>query len=186
MRIVIAALLAATWLHPFHISQAEVEWNPQSQRVEVALRLHPQDAQAIIDRMARTTVDLGTAKDEDLKEWYSAYLRERFALVLESAKDEPPVRGEFEWVGVERGERHVWLYFELKRPSALSEQPVLLENRVLMDIQADQTNVVLLRGLERVGLQFRDEQIRLPLPPAFWEAKGASTPDTAPEPATGR
>jgi hypothetical protein len=177
MDLLIPLCFSALLLHPFHVSQAEAEWNAESARLEVALRLHPQDAQAILDRQSKTPIDLATAPEDQLAERFAAYLSDRFCLVREVGTDEALERGSWAWVGIEREATHVWLYFELGRPEGAPDSAIRLENRLLMDIQGDQTNVVLLRSLGRVGLQFRGEQVRLELPAELWTAKSTSAPD---------
>lgn len=109
-------------LHPVHETVAEVEWNRDSGRLEVALRLDALDEQWLRKRMGSTKVREG--------EWEIAYLHNRFRI------SDRPREGEadsvvYRWVGRDEDRGHVWWYFEVV--PADKKVPAWIENRVLFE-----------------------------------------------------
>ncbi len=122
--------------HPFHATQAEVEWNPESQRFEVALSLWPVDVEGVLRddpelrKQVPETIDLDDPKQhEPLDEALRRYVESRFALVIlppaDSGADDAgettevpaaelgPRRAAVEWLGFEIEQDSLWCYFEL-------------------------------------------------------------------------
>jgi len=123
--------------HPFHSTQAEIEWNSETGRFEVALSLWPIDVETALKEDADLRnvhagpvdlddVSLHTLLDPALER----YVRQRFALVLQlpreielpAEQDGSPRRSpvaELEWFGFEVEKDSVWCYFELVPPADL-------------------------------------------------------------------
>ncbi|MCG8649232.1 MAG: hypothetical protein MI861_05335, partial [Pirellulales bacterium] len=107
-----AALLTTILLHPVHETVAEVEWNQQSKRLEVALRLDVLDEQWLARKY-------GPRKD--VASWALKYLRGRFRVgdrqAAEVNPDQPadkPDPARYHWVGRDQQGSHVWWYFEIE------------------------------------------------------------------------
>ncbi len=138
--------------HPFHVSIADAEFNRQSGKLEVALRVHPVDLEGILSRRVGHSVDLDQTPDVDQQ--IVAYLRETIR-VHRSTEEPLPL----EWVGKEVGAKYVWLYFEFACPEPTGRWEVT--NRLFMDWLADQTNTMTFRlGDERRSLSFTGEEAR--------------------------
>ena len=99
--------LLAAWLHPFHVSFSEADYNFESGRLEVALRVHPADLEEVLRRRSGRRVDLDSEGEEVLDRLLSAYAAERFLVASAGGG-----RGKLEWVGHEVDLNHAWLYFE--------------------------------------------------------------------------
>jgi hypothetical protein len=129
-------------VHPFHITMAEAEFNPETNRLEVALRVyHPTDLEAALSRRAGAKVDLEkTGKVDDL---ILAYLREAFVATPEGAKE--PAR--IEWVGKEVSLKTAWLYFEVDLPAGIDG--TTFKNRLLFEVERDQANTIVFRDATR-------------------------------------
>ena len=63
--------------HPYHVSLAEVNWNPKSQKFEVALCLWPADLEKALAQQTGRPIDL--AKEPDVDRLIEAYVAKRFA-----------------------------------------------------------------------------------------------------------
>lgn len=132
--------------HPFHATQAEVEWNPESQRFEVALSLWPVDVEGVLREDAELrkaipeTIDLDDPKQhEPLDAALRRYVESRFSLVIlpptdlgedvsvgtteTAAEASGPSRTSVEWLGFEIEQDSLWCYFELV-PQGLVLPPV--------------------------------------------------------------
>lgn len=153
----IACAPAAT-AHPYHVSFAEAEANPETERLEVAMRVFPEDLEEAIERMTgRRSVDL--ERTEDIDDLITRYLARTFLLRDPNAPrdetddDASPEPSVIHWVGKEVGVRHTWLYFEvaLGRPGA---EGMEISVRSMFETEPTQENAVRFRrGEERVTLK---------------------------------
>lgn len=139
----IESLIAAVLLHPMHETYAEIEWNPQTGRTEVAMMLDVLDEEWIARRYRR---------DESDDSWRLDYLKRRFRLdgrppaqadANAGNEDTPPATGTpteatgpdaettYRWVGRGQDRGHVWWFFEVELPE--QAQPRTIRNEVLFD-----------------------------------------------------
>lgn len=160
-------LAAPGWAHPFHISTAELEFNPQSGRVEVSLRLHSVDFERALSLLAQQRIQL---ESDDADQWAARYLSRHFFVadldaMVRAAKREKQAseelgsslrtdssasversisKSQVHWVGKELDAAWLTLYFELEL-SAPSPGRHALVNSVLMGSVEQQINTVSLR-----------------------------------------
>jgi len=71
-------IVAAEPPHPYHVSLAEVNWNPKSQKFEVALCLWPADLEKALARQTGRPIDL--AKEPEVDRLLEAYVSKRFII----------------------------------------------------------------------------------------------------------
>ena len=139
--------LGSACAHPFHISSAEVEFNPKSDRLQVSLKVQAIDFEQALSKMDGQRSKLEQA---DADELIVAYLARHFYLtpqpdVAEQAEntsegsaenppseaptegpltanssslDSSPSSSRVHWVGRELKGAWLWLYFELEIPPA--------------------------------------------------------------------
>lgn len=155
----------AAWAHPFHISTAEMEFNPKTQRFEVSLKLHSIDFEQVLSNQAGKQINL---EEGDHSEMIQRYLDQHFVLVAlqqlskderqsEPKPDQEVWRSKAKLVGTEFEASWLWLYFELKPPSCKEE--LALVNSVLVDFTEGQINTVSVRHQgERAGLKMHAKQ----------------------------
>jgi hypothetical protein len=153
--------------HPFHISVAEMEYNPQTKKIEVSLKLHAVDFERALSQLAGRTVNVDK---QPIKELASAYLSERFYLVepsvasrdasVDAVKDlTGNKRSQLHFVGHELQTTWLWLYFELQPPETV--QDLWLVNTVLFETTAGQINTVTVRHHgKRVALKMTEKEPR--------------------------
>jgi hypothetical protein len=131
--------LAAMLLHPVHESVAEVEWNPQTARLEVALRLSVLDEQWIERKY----------KSDQPAVWAIDYLRRHVRVGpdtrLTKPADQPAAK--YHWVGREQRGSHVWWFFEIE-PRGRT-RPAVIEQRMLLDRDENYANRVVVLGQEK-------------------------------------
>ena len=166
--IVVACLANEAAAHPVHASFAEVEFNPKSRVLEVALEVDARDLEVLLKARAGRPVDL--EKTADLDKLIVPYLRRAFAVrVLKTKnannaknakKKNPP--SNIRWVGMELPGAKAVLYFTV--PLGRRTRNLVLENRVFFDLDRKQVNTVELRtGDKRTTLTFTVRQPRHPL-----------------------
>jgi hypothetical protein len=140
-------------VHPFHVTLAEAEFNPETRRLEVALRVyHPLDLETALTRLAGRKVTLdGTA---DVDELIAAYLDEAFVVERPDG-----TRAALEWVGKEVTLKTAWLYFEVDLPGG--PEGCTFADRVLFEVEPDQANTIVFRdGRRRASLRCTREADR--------------------------
>ena len=110
--------------HPQHRSTAQVEVNRKTTRLEVGLRVHPNE---LSQAVARWGEPKGSREER-----ITRYLLDRFQVIGEGQA------AKLSWVGQEKEGSDVWLYFEIELPKGAAE----LTNRVFFEQAPNQINVV--------------------------------------------
>lgn len=128
----IGLLLTTVLLHPVHATLAEVEWNRQTKRLEVALRLHALDEQWLQKRHQRK---------RDHSEWAIDYVRRHLRIAPLPKSDEQDTTAYY-WLGRQRDGAHVWWYFEIE-PNA-GKQPQWIEQTTLLKREDDYNHRILI------------------------------------------
>nr|AKB95209.1 hypothetical protein [uncultured bacterium] len=156
--------------HPSHSSVTEVEWNPTTQRFEVAMRLNIAELEDAVSSLRGERFRL--ENNADAPQHVLAYLQPRFAVTYVSGQ---PCR--LSWVGMELELHDAWFYLEAephrsepagtdvpahspkvtkwadlfqanaaanKRQeiSKANIEAVWIRHRALMEIQVEQVNVI--------------------------------------------
>ncbi len=136
----IAPLSPAASAHKFYASLAQADLNPETNSVEISLRLFSDDLELVLTRRAGRTIYLDRA--EEAAPLVLAYLRERFELRTADGQ----VR-EIAWVGMESRVDATWVYFEIRGVTDLAG--ATLRNRIFFEQYDEQINTVNLRHGER-------------------------------------
>jgi hypothetical protein len=162
----LACFLGVAWAevhafasHPFHISVAELEWNSQSRRIEVSLKLQSLDTDQALSLLTKQRVNIETAAEPG--KLLERFLQANFFLVpadqVEVSEPREPkfpediVRSTVHYVGHELEVTWLWVYFELELDNTTVSRVVaengewLLVNSVLLDITEGQINTVSVR-----------------------------------------
>jgi hypothetical protein len=131
---------SAARAHPLHLSAAEADYNPTNQKLEISLKVFPDDFEAALTHRAKKRISLERTPGRELDALIQAYLQETFTV---KSRDGTP--RSLLWVGRELkdGDAHLWLYFEVPLPGGL--EGARLAHLVLCDEFRDQLNSVLVR-----------------------------------------
>lgn len=151
LAIALATPAAVAAAHPFHVTIAEADYNEDSGKLEVALRVYnPGDLEEALGRRSGERVDL--ERTENVDDLIVAYLED--ALIVERPDGEST---DIEWVGKEVTVKTTWLYFEIPLPGG--PEGATFTNTLLFEVEPDQANTIVFdRGDERASLRFtRDE-----------------------------
>lgn len=123
--------------HPIHTSYAEADFRPETSKLEVALRVYPDDLETALTARAGKKITLEHTPPPAFDVLLLAYLRATF--LLRAADGTMPT---LHLVGRELKDRdqHLWIYFECALPGGLSG--VRLSHRVLRDAFPEQLNAL--------------------------------------------
>jgi hypothetical protein len=153
-----ALTTSSTLAHQFHTSVAELDWNADSGRWEVSVRIHASDLELALDRQFGRKLNI---ESSGATEWIQKYVQSRFQIVSQDAVEklalpvdrtsksanETANTSQIDWVGQEVEGGWMWLYFELAQPD--SKQPLALVSQLLTEINEDQNNIVSIRNATR-------------------------------------
>jgi hypothetical protein len=152
-------LLAALLLHPVYETLAEIEWNEQTGRLEVALRLDLLDEQWLRNRLARA--------EADQSRWAVDYLRQRFRIADRPAEGEVD-RISYHWIGRDEQGPHAWWYFELEPVDG--KPPRWIDVRILREREDSYVHrIVILGQVPRRSLTLTIQRPQASLEPAEHE-----------------
>lgn len=116
----------AVLLHHVHQTYGEIEWNAESRRLEVALRLDARDEELMLKEASKDATR--NAKQAPAIKQRS-YLANHFRVEDFRERSAPVKR--YHWIGREEKSGFVWWYFEMS--SSDGRRPNRLMNRLLLD-----------------------------------------------------
>ena len=133
----ILALPSRASAHPIHTSYAEADFRPETNKLEIALRVYPDDLEAALTARAGKKITLEHTPPPALDVILLTYLRATF--LLRAADGTTPT---LHLVGRELKDRdqHLWIYFECSLPGGLAG--ARLSHRVLRDTFPTQLNAL--------------------------------------------
>lgn len=134
-----AVVLAPGWAlaHPNHASLAVAELNPDTGRLEVALKVDPDDLERAIRKATDSTI---RPEDPAAEAHVEAYVRKRFVVRPPAGKSDRPRR--MKWVGMEIKVDEAWLYFEIPIRGIWG---LRIRNAIFFDLEDGQVNTLNLR-----------------------------------------
>jgi hypothetical protein len=132
--------------HPYHVTIAEAELNTKTKKLEVALKLRPEDLERALS--ARLQKKINIEKHPKIDALITAYLQSCLTF-----KDKKGKAQKLSWVGKELNLKSLWLYFEIPMPNGL--QALKIENKLLFKVLPDQLNTMNFKdGKTRCSLTF--------------------------------
>ncbi len=135
----ITLLAGSMLLHPGHSTRVEIQWNSQSEQIELAIRIDHADLEAALRQRLGRAVRVEELTDEQAEQWIGGYLRE--GLRIDEAKLSPK---QFTWVGWERKRVSSWLYAELSSAKPVAAE-LSLKILALLEVEPELNHVVTLR-----------------------------------------
>ena len=135
--LLLGTLLAAqpASAHDYHASITDIEYNPRTQSLEVAVKVFMDDLEDALSRQAKSKITYSSSSVA-VKEQLSDYLKTNLAFELEKGK---PLKAKI--LGSEEDADVVWIYVEVP-----VQQPALthlyVKNAILTDLFSDQMNIV--------------------------------------------
>lgn len=141
---------SAPSMHPFHVTVAEMEYNPRSKCLEIALRVWPEDLEKALSMQSGKKIDLDTHQKIDTLIF--DYLKKKIQIQAPDRKN-----CKLTWVGKELEIKQAWLYFEVET----GKEPVdfFYSNRMFLELQDDQINLFNLNfGKRRASISFAKDK----------------------------
>ncbi len=127
-----SSFAASSAPHPFNETHAEVEYNPESGCLEVALRLDLLALEEALRLFTGHSVDVDKA--DNVGAIIQRYVKESFR-VSERGRVAP-----LHWIGHETEANEGWLYFEIEL--ARGPSGTVWENHVLFELDEEQRNTI--------------------------------------------
>lgn len=186
--------------HPFHISTVEIEFNAQTGRFEIGVKVQAGDLEKALSQTERRRVHLD--QEAKLDVMLLAYVRDRLyfanALPAAPATDETsntksagtsvpkPIELKSSFVGKEFENSWLWIFVEMDAPHStkadltggqpLHESPKLvLVNRLLMEVNDQQINTVTFRKAgQRHSIQTTEGKVWREVDASWWQTTDAA------------
>lgn len=140
MNLAVAVLLLI--MHPVRETLAEIQHNPDTNRLEIALRLAIEDERVLLRRHVKTRVVDREQTRRAALEVLSEQLRIGTREFIEQERLSPGQRAElsarYHWVGRETEGAHVWWFFELELRDLPADE-LFVRSELLAAIQAGST-----------------------------------------------
>ena len=129
-------ILSSAWMpHKFYVSLTEIRYNAQSERLELSMRIFPDDLdRALLERSGIQTQLATKVEHENADSLIKAYLLESFSLQADG------VEIAFSYLGKEPESDAIWCYLESGPLSA--PQNLSIRHELLTEIFPDQVNIV--------------------------------------------
>ncbi len=123
--------------HAFHISKCQIEYNLQEKALQMSMHIFIDDLEEALRNQGSGKLFIGTEKESDhADEYLLQYLHNHFHLKV----NEQIVA--YEFVGKETSEdlQAIWCYLEITNIESVKS--VTVENSLLMEVFADQKNII--------------------------------------------
>jgi hypothetical protein len=152
----LAIAAAPASAHPIHTSYAEADFRPETKKLEIALRVYPDDLETALTTRAGKKITLERTPPPAFDILLLAYLRATF-LIRASDGSTPALH----LVGRELKDRdqHLWIYFECTLPGGLAG--TRLSHRFLRDAFPEQLNALRVGKNGTTALFFNDAEKEL-------------------------
>ena len=126
--------------HPIHVSMTNMDYSPDSSKIEYSVKLFYDDFQKLINYKYNTLIDFATLKRMTTKEQQSIidYINRNLILTDDNQK---VIDSKFTGWKVE--DFSVWLFFCANIKAELSS--VTISNTIMLDLFVDQVNLVILQ-----------------------------------------
>ncbi|GGF33822.1 DUF6702 family protein [Echinicola rosea] len=123
------------YLHPFYISVTDINYNENSQSLEIAQKIFWDDLEVALGNLAGRSVDFMHPDDpEALSSMIESYLLKNNQISVNGKK------AELQYLGFEVEEDAAWFYLEAKGVSKPTK--VKISNEILIRDYPDQRNMV--------------------------------------------
>ena len=145
-------LMLKLLLHPFYVSITEIEYNPASQSLEIAMKIFVDDLNTAMETHLPERIWLGDSQENTQANLLlQQYLLNRVQIKV----NETPVT--FQWIGREIEEDACWVYLEVPKIPTLNSLEI--SHRLLMEVFPGQSNIVHIRKDKEVkSLTLRKEK----------------------------
>ncbi len=124
-------------LHAFHISKTDMVFQPVEKSMQITMHIFIDDLEEALEKQGKSQLFIGTEREnKEANILIINYLQNNFSIQLNNKKVA------YTWVGKEttKDKQAMWVYLEIKNIREVRN--ILVENRVLTEVFADQKNIV--------------------------------------------
>ena len=150
---IVTTILCGSWLlHKFYVSLTEIRYNPESERLEVSMRIFPDDLDRALERNFGISTHLATElESKEADSLLQVYLDFHFALEVDGA----PVI--LKYLGKEPEADAIWCYMESEAINNFGS--IQIRSSLLTGEFEDQVNIIqVYAGKWNKGLLLTREQ----------------------------
>jgi hypothetical protein len=123
--------------HAFHLSKTDIVFQPKEKTVQITMHVFIDDFELALEKQGKKSLSIGTEKEKTgVNELIFKYLQQNLNLTINNQK------AVLTFVGKEAttDRQALWIYLEVKDVKNIKTLSV--ENKVLMEVHADQKNMV--------------------------------------------
>jgi len=144
------APISAVQAHRFHTAYVEMERITETQSLEIAIRVAPEDLVAAF-RLSHPDLKLDPDSALPPADWISSYLSKAITFRSDDLTSKGNVKAKkaevehpkLKWLGQESLETEVWIYLEGSHPQSLSKQEV--SSQIFFEFDGALSNILAIR-----------------------------------------
>lgn len=121
--------------HPFYLSVTEINYDTKQSDLQISVRIFTDDLENTLRNSSSTKIDLlNKDKYQEMSKLVNQYVHSKFNIKIDGKEII------YKWLGYERDEDAIWIYFEsskLPKPSKIE-----VDNKLLYELYDEQMNIV--------------------------------------------
>lgn len=127
--------MLSAFAHPFYISITDMFYNPDSQSIEITVRMFTDDLEQALEAQGTGRLFMATERQKASTETYvERYIKQHIALEMKGQSLA------YTYIGQEIEAEHTWCYLEISEVASPSEMKI--RNSLMLDIHDSQRNLV--------------------------------------------
>ena len=135
------SILLFSWLHAFHISKTEINYDTRSQSLQVTSHIFIDDLEDCLKKRGHDKLFIGTKKESPKVDslLHVFFQKELQVTLVQVAPSQT-------YIGKELSDDllALWVYIEIPVPGKKLDQ-VMINNTILLDLYDDQKNMVMIK-----------------------------------------
>lgn len=129
--------------HPLHVSVTEIEMDEKDKRLEIMIRIFTDDLElSLRQKLNQPELDLLSQPEKARNEMVSDYLKDHFKITLDGKTQQT------NYLGHEQEDLALIFYIEV--PNVKKWKTIQIQNDIIMETHADQSNLVHVTMREKV------------------------------------
>ena len=132
-----------SFVHPIHVSVTEIEMDEKDKRLEIMMRVFTDDLELSLRQATnQPELDFLSLSEKGRDEMVAAYLKNHFKISLDGKLQK------INYLGHEQEDPALIFYIEV--PNVKKWQTIQIQNDIIMDVHADQSNLVHVTVKEKI------------------------------------
>lgn len=121
--------------HPFYLSVTEINFDAKQSDLQINIRIFTDDLEKTLRNTTKMKIDLLDKENyQVMSKLVDQYVQSKFIIKIDGKEIN------YKWIGYERDEDAIWIYFEsakLPKPSKIE-----VDNKLLYELYDEQMNIV--------------------------------------------